>query len=323
MSLPLDEQPVLSVSDLRHLAAVQEGVISRDQLLRAGYPPGFGRGKVRSGTWRRLFRGVYLTNSGAITSGATMWAALLAAPPGAVLGGATAAALDGWREHGRGPLELVVPHESGTVTRLAGVRVRRQRRPIQDHSVPPRTTIAATAIDLVQRVEGEDDVVAIITAAARRLHSVEPLARELARRGRCRHRSLVAQLLTPGEAGHESTLEWRFTRRVIRAHGLPEPIRQLVGTVSGRPIRGDQVAEIFRTRFELDGRVHLDKADDDVWRDNQVLLERAERTLRYRWRHVVGRACEVALQVESSYRAGGWAGFARPCGPGCRVLPRP
>ncbi|CAN5168162.1 hypothetical protein BH20ACT5_BH20ACT5_22120 [soil metagenome] len=76
----------------------------------------------------------------------------------------------------------------------------------------------------------------------------------------------------------------------------------------------------FRVVVELDGRAahpEDDRERDDL-RDNE-LAERGEQTLRYRWRSVTGRRCQVALQVAGLLARNGWAGVPTPCGEGCPV----
>ena len=53
------------------------------------------RWRVRSGRWQQPCRGVLVTHSGPVGDGEALWIALLAAGPQAVLGGLTAAGLDG------------------------------------------------------------------------------------------------------------------------------------------------------------------------------------------------------------------------------------
>lgn len=319
MPLPHSGLDALSARDLREVLGIQRGVISRDQLLRAGYPPGFGRGKVRHGAWQRLHPGVYLTNTGIVSLDARLWATLLAGPPGAVLAGETAAYVDGWLGEPPRRIHLVAPHAGGSRKAPTGAVLRLQRREIQHHLMPPRTTVAATALDLVTQAQLEDDVVGALTAAAQCLGSSAPLRAELQRRTRIRHRSLVVAVLSRDQDGHESPLEWHFTQRVLRPHRLPIAVRQARLALGAAQVRADQWFSEFAIRVELDGRIHLRKADDDVWRDNSVLLQTGELTLRYRWSHVVGQPCAVAAQLQQAFARRGWSGSAVPCGPSCQV----
>ena len=80
---------------------------------------------------------------------------------------------------------------------------------------------------------------------------------------------------------------------------LPRTAGQVRQRVDGGWIRADRVHEGAGVRIELDGRLAHPGAttDCDVRRDDAVLLEHDDLTLRYRWSHVAGRPCDVARQV--------------------------
>ena len=119
----------------------------------------------------------------------------------------------------------------------------------------------------------------------------------------------------------ESPLELRYHRRVERRHGLPAAALQVRAVIDGHLTRADALYEGHGVRIELDGAVGHTGARqaDDLWRDNAVLIERSEITLRYRWRHVAVFPCETAAQVAAALAARGWPGTPRPCGPRCTV----
>lgn len=311
--LPLASAPFLTRDELRHVVAAQAGVVGREQLSRAGLSDEFGRGKVRSGGWRRLYPGVYLTNTGIVTFAARCWAAVLVCGPGAVIAGTAAAYLNRTVTTMPTLIDVLVPESRKVVTR-PGLRVARRRGLPEDGQLPPRTGVAATALDLVAVAATDDAVVGHVADAARQMRTLEPLRRARAARRRLPHSRLVDDLLAPASEGLESPLEWRFDRRVVRAHGLPPFRRQVQEVVGGVLIRADAVSD-FGTRAELDGRLHVLQLDADVWRDNAVAISSDETTLRYRWRHVAGTPCAVAGQVAGGVTRGGWAGRIHPCGP--------
>lgn len=302
---------------LRAVVRQQAGVVSRGQLLAAGFSRQAGRDRVRARRWQRVHPGVYLTHTGPLGYRERCWAALLALGGTGVLAGPSAAFLDHLIAREPHLVHVLVPHTRPVRGQLHGVQVRRTRRRIGSVDSPPRTWLARTAVDLAESSRGEDDVVGHITAAARRLGSLASLRADVEARGRMRHRGLIEDLLAPLSEGLESPLELRFDRRVLRRHGLPRLERQVLTNLDDGTIRSDLRSKRFSLRIELDGRVHLDKDAQDVWRDNAVALSHGELTLRYRWAHVVGRPCEVAAQVARALRRGGWRGTPRPCGPDC------
>jgi len=178
----------------------------------------------------------------------------------------------------------------------------------------------ATVLDLVDVTAVLDDVVGVLCDAVRTGLLPGRLVREAQERERLRHRGLLLDVLG-GDDGVESPLEHRYLRAVERAHGLPRSRGQVRERVGGRWIRADRVHPGLGVRVELDGQLAhpFGRTHEDVWRDNAVIVERAEVTLRYRWRHVVVEPCATARQVAAALGARGWSGSARPCGPGCPV----
>ncbi|MET8372141.1 hypothetical protein ABZU42_20740 [Micromonospora profundi] len=84
--LPADDADALD-----WLAFEQAGVLTTAQvsgLLSEGKV----RGRIRSGRWRSVCRGILLTGNGRLTRDQQLWVAVLAAGPEAVLAGVTAAA---------------------------------------------------------------------------------------------------------------------------------------------------------------------------------------------------------------------------------------
>ena len=79
----------------RDLLAVQAGVLSRAQALRAGMTDKQIKAAWRSGRWQRLHTGVYAAFSGEPGRAAMLWAAVLRTGPVAVLSHDSAAELYG------------------------------------------------------------------------------------------------------------------------------------------------------------------------------------------------------------------------------------
>ncbi|WP_454295727.1 hypothetical protein [Salana multivorans] len=309
----------MSVSRLRGLIYAQDGVVSREQLVATGLAVGFGQDRVRSGRWQRLAVGVYLTNSGIVTFTHRCWAAVLHAGAGAAITGDAAAYLDHSVDRPPQRIDVVVPH--GRRVRAPGpdVVVTRTRIPYTIEERPPRTSAVTTALHRLRSADTATDVIAILTGAARALGSACPLRAEVARRTHVPWRGIVTAILAPENEGHESVLEWNFTTKVLTAHGLPVPRRQKRERLGQNQIRIDGISEEWGVRFELDGRLHEGKTDDDIWRDNEATVSHGQPTLRFRWLHVLGRTCETARQVERGYRSRGWSGHGRRCGTACPV----
>jgi very-short-patch-repair endonuclease len=207
------------------LAANQHGVVSRRQLLAAGFTSYEIHSRSVRGRLHRVFRGVYAVGRPQLTQHGWWMAAALSCGPDAVLSHESAAAL--WRirprEKGR-RVDISIP--PGTFRRREGLRIRRRNLPDGDLTRRDRIPItgpARTLVDLAtlltpEQLEGavnEADKLALIDPEALRaavdahqgFDGVAALRKVLDRR---------TFALT------DSELERRFLRLVRRA-GLPPP----------------------------------------------------------------------------------------------------
>ena len=305
------------------VALEQASVLSRRQAMDAGISSSRVGHLVRSGRWRQLHPGVYLTHSAEPDLLGRAWAALLHAGHDAVLSHRTAGHLQGLVDDPPSTLELVVP-DAHRVTARPGVRVRRslwveQRR--HPSRTPPQTRVEDTVLDLVESASQPDEVVGWLTASTgRRLTTAERLRQAADRRSRLRHRQLVAEVLHELRAGVASPLEHRYRRDVERAHGLPGGRCNLGVTIAGRRRYRDVVYLPFGVSVELDGLADhaAHGLSEDHRRDNASLVDDVL-VLRYGWRDVVVQPCRTAGQVSALLRRRGWSGRPRRCGPGCRL----
>lgn len=304
----------------RAVLARQDGVATTGQLVSWGMSYDRVERRVRTGEWQRLFHGVVVLHSGVPSWRQGARAALLYAGPDAALSHQSAAYV---REVLASPgprLHVVVPH-ARTVRAQPGLVVHRRRHmPWAGGALRALDTEEAT-LDLVAQARSDDEVVGLVCDAVRAGAQPEVLVRHARQRARLRNRHLLEDVVGTVTDGVESPLEHRYRRDVERAHGLPRAVAQKRERIAGRWIRADRVYVAHGVRTELDGRLaHPSGAtDDDVWRDNAVLLVTGDVTLRFRWRHVAATPCETAAQVSAALVARGWRGRPRPCGPGCAV----
>jgi hypothetical protein len=113
---------VVGSRNLAWVAAYQQGVLSRDQVISAGMTPGALRHRIRAGgPWRRLLPGVYLTSTGRPTREQLLITSLLYAGPDGLITGP--AALANYRIRGpqTGQIDVLIPAatkrlDSGFVT---------------------------------------------------------------------------------------------------------------------------------------------------------------------------------------------------------------
>jgi hypothetical protein len=280
--------------------------------------------RLRSGRWRLMHRGVYVTFTGVPGRGARLWAAVLSAGPGAMLSHQTAAELHGLADKATNPIHVTVPHERHVLA-VEGVSLHRSGRAVEameQRSHPPRTRVEETVLDLTQTAKTFDDVCGWVTRAiARELTDETRLNAAVRARLRLRWRADLQELIVAAAGGDHSVLEFRYHRDVERAHGLPESVRQVPFTgPGGRRGRRDRVYDQYGVVVELDGRLAHPAENhwQDKARDNAAAAD-GKQSLRYGWSQVKWQPCETAAEVARVLRRHGWDGNPRPCSPGCPV----
>jgi hypothetical protein len=311
---------------LRSIIAEQAGVVSRQQLLRAGVPRSMIVSKVKHGLWRQLHPGVYGVFTGEIPWKALLWAAVLYAGPGALLSHATAAEVLGLTDRRCPVIQVTIP-ASRRVRPPQGVAIHRSTfdyprwRP--QRGVPPHTFYAETIIDLVAAADNLDEVVAWVSRGiARNLLSDTQLKAAVAARRKFRWREQIGEVIECVAGGSHFPLEFRYDRDVERAHGLPAATRQakFVKPDGTRGFR-DRCYDKYGLIVELDGNEFhpAEQRGQDRARDNEAAATTGA-TLRYGWADVGRTPCETADQVYRALRKRGYLGSIRPCSAGCRAF---
>ncbi|WP_462417266.1 hypothetical protein [Kytococcus sp. Marseille-QA3725] len=326
---------------LEGLGASQRGLVTRGQLLEAGFSAA---SVVRADRWPTLLPGVYWTTptaevaelhrlggprDGWFMGGAVPWEvrarAVLLRWPEARLGGTSAAHVEGWADEPTRVSALLPYGRRGRAP--AGVVLRRERPGVRTASRPGdlrRTRSEDTVLDIVGSLPaGEAE--AVFTWVARcvghRVTNPERILATLGNRGRMRWRRELVTALEDTLSGAASHLERRFVHGVHRPHGLPAVRQQL-----RRPL-GEDTATYADVAYEgqqvlvdLDGRLGHQGAGvlRDRRRDNANTLA-GWTTLRFGWHDVVGRPCAVAADVAGCLQRNGWAGRPRRCGASCEV----
>jgi hypothetical protein len=311
---------------LRRVVAEQAGVVSRQQLLRAGISRTTITSRVNRGIWQRLQPGVYGTFTGTVPWEARLWAALLYAGPGALLSHDTAAEVLGLTERRSPVVRLTVPAHRRVRPR-EGLAIHRSTvdyprwRP--QRGVPPHTFYAETIIDLVAAAEDLDDVVAWVSRGiARNMVSPAQLKAAAQARQRFRWGEQIGEVIDRVAGGSHFPLEFRFDRDVERAHGLPPATRQAKFTKpDGTQGFRDRYYEKYGLIVELDGKEFHpeEQRGRDRARDNEAAVT-AGATLRYGWADVSRTPCETAGQVYRALRKRGYRGTMRPCSATCRAF---
>jgi len=305
----------------------QEGVLTREQALGAGFSRHVVAGRCVSGQWQRLHTGVFATFSGPVPRASLLWAAVLRAGDDAVLSHHTAAEV--WRlvDEPSASIHVSVPRQAGPLG-IPGLTVHYSSRlPGARHParLPPQTTVEETVLDLADLPGNAEDAVAwAIRACQRRLTTPGRMTKALEARSRVRWRRDLSDAITEVRAGVHSPLELRYLRDVERKHGLPRGDRQVLTIRGGRRQYLDVRYTQYGVVVELDGvSAHPAQArQHDARRDNANTLD-GFRSLRYGWVPVAYHPCDVAVEVAGLLCQRGWRGNPRACGTGCRAAVGP
>lgn len=187
---------------LERVAQPQHGVFTRTQALRdGGMALDAVKSRVRRGTWRRIYSGVYTDVLGTLERPAQLWAAVLYAGRGAVISHETAAELHELTDE-ESPLVHVAIPAGRQVAPAAGLRVHRLSRvyePQDGHRDPPHTTIEDTLLDLAQVAATFDEASGWITRAlGRQLTSEDRLRHAMSQRVKVRWRAELTNVIGCG-----------------------------------------------------------------------------------------------------------------------------
>lgn len=273
------------------------------------------RWRLCSGRWQRPCRGVLVTHSGGISEREWLWIAVLGAGPQAVLGGLTAARLDGLTGFDERATHLLLPACRQVRTSLPGVVVHRSRvlGPDDVHPalLPPRTRLARSLLDAAAWSGSGNGARAVLAAGVQqRLVRADQLTLALERFPRLPRRALIAATLTDIAGGAEALSELDFAR-LARRYGLPAPDRQVMRRDGdGRRRWLDAYWAEAHLVVEVDGLWHMEATAwwADMRRDNDLTIS-GLRVLRFPAFAVRDQPEVVAAQIRAALsRARGVAG---------------
>lgn len=309
----------------------QDGVLACWQAAQCGLSATAVENLLRTGRWRRLYRGVHAAFTGEPSRRCVLWAAVLRCGPDAALSHHTAAELDGIRGRRTDAVHVTIP---GTARVRLGVpdfgnglpalivhrsaRITAARHPAR---TPPRTRTEETVLDLVDVAADFDEAFSWLCAAvAGRMVMPEHIHAAMARRAKMRWRTDVLVALGEIADGVHSLLERRYVRDVERPHRLPAPARQYRWRHRSTSTYLDCFFAEFGVRVEVDGLAWhpVESRWREIHQDNR-LLGSGIITLRYSWADIVSRPCDVAAEIASALRSRGWVGTPRACSPACRA----
>ncbi|SDE95411.1 T/G mismatch-specific endonuclease [Blastococcus fimeti] len=236
---------------------VHRGVFRGSDVLRRGV---LTRGQLRTSAYRRLRPDVYVLSTVPVTHRLHAEAVALVAPPAAVFGGHTAAALWGGQEFAgpADPVEVVLPtgirwHASGVHVRTASLA-----GAVVGDGLLRWTDRTRTALDLVRRGSLDEAVVRLdhlVRAGICDLAAVRSAAAALPR---CRGSRQAREAAGLADGLAESPPESRL-RLLMRRGGLPAPVPQFEVRADGAFVaRVDFAYPEHRLAIEYDGLWHAE-----------------------------------------------------------------
>lgn len=234
------------------------------------------RGMLQNPLWVKLLPDVYVHRDVALDHRTWCHAAALVLPPGAAIGGLSAAYI--WGADlvaDDSPVSVVVPR-TGRVR--ANPRLAVSRCSISDGDLTrfdglPVTSPERTAFDLGRRLPLEDAVIAVDALTHRRLPKLEELGRYSKQRSAWAGSRQLATVLALAEPLTESPMETRL-RLILTRAGLPRPVAQHeIRDGTGHFLaRVDLAYPRYRLGLEYEGDHHRDRATfrRDLSRANAV-----------------------------------------------------
>jgi hypothetical protein len=302
---------------------VTRGARRAHVVRRADASAEFGDEVVRANLlgrrWQSPLAHLVVLHNGPLTPEQRVWVTLLPAPVGSVIGGLSAAVLDGFKGFSDDALTVVAPGSS----RNQAVRLLRgcdwptrlhwstQLGPedVRRGSLPPRTRLPRSIVDAAsERIAPRRARVLVLAAVQQRLTTPPTLWDALSRRGPCRNRAIIAESIVDATGGVESLPEGAYNA-LLTDRGLPVPARQtIVQRVDGR-FYLDAEWEEFQARAEIHGAPHFEIGnwDRDLMRQNEITVARGGLLVfsSYAIRHEPRR---VGEQTEALLRRNGWRG---------------
>ena len=279
--------------EIAALADGQHGVVTRSQLLNAGFTERQIDRRMQARRLHRVHYGVYAVGHRVLTAEGRRMAATLAV--GGVLSHATAAAAWDLRRTSSGLIHVTVRGDGGRVRR-PGLRVHRSttltNAETTTHRGIPITTPARTIIDLARTLKGRPLEQLLDLADQRGLVDFDDLRA-------ANSTSLQAVLSRYSPAPTRSELEERFLR-LCDDHGIERP-------ETNTRIEGIEVDFVWRDRrliVEVDGYAyHRSPQSFESDRERDVNLTVAGwRVLRFTWAQIDTRDGWVARAIRTGAR---------------------
>ena len=272
-------------ADWAALVEQQHGLFSRSQLRRYGVPRGFVRNQLRAARWAERSGNVLSATTGPLAWDQRVWLGVLHAGGDSLVGGLTAAQVQGMRGWDRDEVTVLVDDEL-SFDPVPGVRFFRTRRPLAPMRAPghlpvcrlePAVLLFAGYTAVARTGQG-----AVAAAVQQRLTTPDRVGWWLTRMRPLRRSRMLGALLGDLAGGAQSLAE-ADVGRACRTYGVVRPQRQRPRSDRGGRRRWtDCEWDLPDGRvlvLEVDGAFHLDVRQYDADMRRQRRLTSATRTV--------------------------------------------
>lgn len=280
-------------------AALQAGVIRRDNVEHLGLTRAFIRNQLKASRWTQWGDHVLLMQNSAPTRQQLMMMAVLDVGHPAALASHTSLELAGFKSFATeaNDVHLIIPHGARCYS-FAGVRVHESRRLRPEFLIElgglPCTDVARSAIDAAAWQPWSRFACALVAAVVQQqLCTVNDLEKAMQHVGRVRHKAHLREALRDIRGGSQALSEIDLIR-VCRRYGIQEPDRQVRRHDSEGRLRyldaEWKLKDGRRVVLEVDGAHHLEVTSwqGDMRRERRLVVGGAR----------VLRATAIELRVE-------------------------
>jgi len=299
-----------ALRQVRELAALQDGIVSRRQVYAAGLTRWQVKAQLRGGRWQRVADQSLCVHTGPLSDGARRWAAVFQGGPRAQLDGAAALVESGLARFEIDRIRVSVPR-GAKVRRTREFDVRQTRRWSAADLAPaglPRTRPDVAAVRAALWARSDREATLVVTMAVQQgIVRADDLGRQLLRIRRDRRRSLLHALVNDLLDGARSLGELDLGAE-LRRRGLPVPERQVLRLAAGNRYYLDLYWPGWKLVVEVDG-IHHSWAENvvgDALRQNALALD-GDTVLRL---PLLGLRLEPEAfygQIERALRSAGWS----------------
>lgn len=264
------------------LAARQYGCFGVNQLRAAGFDKRAVARRLARGAWVTMVPGVYAVASSPPTWERQVSAAVLSRPR-AIVGGRSAATLDGFPGFTKTRPVIIVPRTGNARSPIARVIRSAFYKSIETQRLRGFvvTTAAETLLTLASDLdysEMESLVEDCLLTGKVRVDDFEPIYDRIAG-GRVPGSGLLREILEDRSTDHfdvDSTYLERLLERILRDSRLPESTREYPVVIDGKPSRVDAFIRVWGLAVEADSRrwhARLRDFDLDRARDNALAAQ--------------------------------------------------